>query len=107
MALFVHSHCIMIAQVFDRESTLQLIGITKDIPSLPDRYARIQEVIDDPNSGAVDLARIVGTDQATSAMVIKFANSPIHNLMHQNIGSLPMAIARLGTRETGTGLTIR
>jgi len=91
----------MIAQVFDRESTLQLIGITSDIPSLPDRYVRIQEVLDDPDSGAADLARIVGTDQATTAMVLKFANSPMHNPMHQNIGSLPMAIARLGTRETG------
>jgi len=91
----------MITQVFDRESTLQLIGITSDIPSLPDRYVRIQEVIDDPDSGAADLARIVGTDQATTAMVLKFANSPMHNPMHQNIGSLPMAIVRLGTRETG------
>jgi len=91
----------MIAQVFDRESTLQLIGITTDVPSLPDRYARIQEVIDDPGSGAADLARIIGTDQATTAMVLKFANSPMHNPMHQNIGKLSMAIARLGTRETG------
>jgi len=91
----------MIPQVYDRESTLQLIGITEDIPSLPDRYARIQEVIDDPDSGAADLARIVGTDQATTAMVLKFANSPMHNPMHQKIGTLPMAIARLGTRETG------
>lgn len=91
----------MTAQVFNRESTLQFIGITKDLPSLPDRYARIQEVIDDSTSSAMDLARIVGTDQATSAMVLKFANSPMHNPMHQKIGTLSMAIARLGTRETG------
>jgi len=91
----------MIAQVFDRESTLQFIGITKDLPSLPDRYARIQEVINDSTSSAMDLARIIGTDQATSAMVLKFANSPMHNPMHQKIGTLSMAIARLGTRETG------
>jgi len=58
-------------------------------------------VINDPDSGAADLARIVGTDQATSAMVLKFANSPMHNPMHQNIGSLPIAIARLEIRETG------
>lgn len=92
---------IMVSQMFDRKSTLQLIGITSDIPSLPDRYARIQEVINDPASGAADLARIVGTDQATSAMVLKFANSPFHNPMRQNIRTLSMAIARLGTRETG------
>ncbi len=88
-------------QVFDRESTLQFIGITQDIPSLPDRYARIRDVIEGPNASASDLAHIVGTDQATSAMILKFANSPIHNPMHQSMTSLSMAIARLGTRETG------
>ena len=91
----------MTSQVFDRESTLQLIGITQDIPSLPDRYARIQEVLDDPDSSASELARIIGTDQATSAMVLKFANSPMYNPMHQRISTLPMAIARLGTNEAG------
>ena len=88
-------------QRFDRESTLQLIGFMQDIPTLPDRYAHIREVIGDPDASASDLARIVGTDQASSAMVLKFANSPMHNPMHQNIASLSMAIARLGTRETG------
>jgi len=91
----------MISQVYDRESTLQLIGITQDIPSLPDRYAHIQEVINDPDSSAADLARIIGTDQATTAMVLKVANSAMYNPTHQYTGTLPMAIARLGTRETG------
>jgi len=84
----------------DRESSLTLIRMVDDLPSLPDRYARISEVIDNPQSSAADLARIVGTDQATAIMVLKFANSPAHNPMGKNIASLSMAIARLGSKET-------
>jgi len=84
----------------DRESSLTLIRMVDNLPSLPDRYARIREVIESPHSSAADLARIVGTDQATSMMVLKFANSPAHNPMNKNIASLSMAIARLGTKET-------
>jgi len=87
-------------QSMDRESSLILIRMVDDLPSLPDRYARIREVIEDPRSGAAELARIVSTDQATTLMVLKFANSPMHNPMGHSIASLPMAIARLGTRET-------
>jgi len=91
----------MASEIYDRETTLQLIGMVQDLPSLPDRYARIQEVINDPTSSATDLARIVDTDQATSTMILKVANSPMYNPTHQYSGTLPMAIARLGTRETG------
>ncbi len=84
----------------DRESSLTLIRMVDDLPSLPDRYARIREVIDNPQSDAIDLAHIVGTDQATATMVMKSANSPAHNPMGKSITSLPIAIARLGTRET-------
>ncbi len=87
--------------MFDRNSTLELIGIAQDVPTLPDRYARIREVLENPDSSASDMARVVGKDQASSAMVLKFANSPAHNPMGQSMTSLPMAIARLGTRATG------
>jgi len=90
----------MTLQTMDRESSLTLIRMVDNLPSLPDRYARIREVIEDTHAGAADLARIVGTDQATTAMVLKFANSQLHNPMGKNIASLPMAVARLGTRET-------
>jgi len=87
-------------QNISRESNLTLIRMVNDVPSLPDRYARIRAVIDDPRAGASELAAIVGTDQASSAMVLKFANSPLHNMSDKVISSLPVAIARLGTRET-------
>jgi len=87
--------------IYDRESTLQLIGMVEDIPSLPDRYAAIQKVLDDPSAGASDLAEVIGTDQATTAMILKFANSPFYMPTNQRITTLAQAIARLGAREAG------
>ncbi len=91
----------MTSSVYDRESTLQLIGMVEDVPSLPDRYAAIQEVLDDPNSSAAQLAEVIGTDQATTAMILKFANSPFYLPTNQRITTLPQAIARMGTKEAG------
>ncbi len=85
---------------FDRESTIELLEYAQDIPSLPDRFMKIQQVIHDPRSNAEDLARVIGTDQATTAMVLKVANSAAFNPMRQPVAELSKAIARLGTRET-------
>ena len=85
---------------FDRESTLELLSISQDMPSLPDRFVKIQSVIRDPKSGADDLADVIRTDQATTAVILKFANSPALNPAGIPIGELSKAIARLGSRET-------
>lgn len=85
---------------FDRETSIELLEYARDIPSLPDRFLKIQQVINDPNSDADDLAAIIRTDQATSAMVLKFANSPAYNPTNTPICDLQQAIARLGSRET-------
>lgn len=85
---------------FDRESTLDLLALSQDMPSLPDRFVKIQSVIRDPKSGAEDLANVIRTDQATTAVILKFANSAAFNPAHIPIGELSKAIARLGSRET-------
>lgn len=85
---------------FDRDSTLELLRFSDDLPSLPDRFVRIQEIANDPDSGADDLADVIRSDQATTAMILKFANSPAYNPSHTPVGELSQAIARLGSRET-------
>ncbi len=90
----------MTASGFDRQSTLELLTFSEDLPSLPDRFVKIQNVAQDPDSDADDLARVIRSDQATTAMILKFANSPAYNPSHSPIGELSQAIARLGSRET-------
>jgi len=85
---------------FNRESTLELLAFSDDLPSLPDRFVKIQKVAQDQNSSADDLAKVIQGDQATSAMILKFANSPAYNPTQTAIGELSKAIARLGSRET-------
>jgi len=85
---------------FDRDSTLELLKFSDDLPSLPDRFVKIQNIAQDPDSGAEDLAEVIRSDQATTAMILKFANSPAYNPTHTPIGELSKAIARLGSRET-------
>jgi len=85
---------------FDRKSTLELLKFSEDLPSLPDRFVKIQNITQDPNSNANDLANIIRSDQATSAMILKFANSPAYNPSGTAISELSKAIARLGNKET-------
>jgi len=84
---------------FDRTSTLELLQFSEDLPSLPDRFVKIQNIMQDPNSDARDLAQVIRSDQATSAMILKFANSPAYNPLGVPISELSKAIARLGNKE--------
>jgi len=91
---------IMTTSGFDRNSTLELLRFSEDLPSLPDRFIKIQNVAQDPDSDADDLAKVIRSDQATTAMILKFANSPAYNPTNTPIGELSQAITRLGSRET-------
>ncbi len=90
----------MTASGFDRNSTLELLRFSEDLPSLPDRFVKIQNIAQDPDSNADDLANVIRSDQATTAMILKFANSPAYNPTNSPIGELSQAIARIGSRET-------
>ncbi len=85
---------------FDRQSTLELLQFSEDIPSLPDRFVKIQNIVQDPKSNAKDLAQVIRSDQATTVMILKFANSPAYNRSNTPISELSKAIARLGNTES-------
>jgi len=86
---------------FDRESMLELIGLIKDIPTLPDRFLRIQHVIEDSASSVADLIETIHTDQATCTMILKVANSTARNPSGRTISTLSQAISLLGRKEVG------
>ncbi len=89
----------MTTSAFDRKSTLELLLFSEDVPSLPDRFVKIQNVAQDPDSDAEDLANVIRSDQATTVMILKFANSAAYNPSNTPISELSKAIARLGTKE--------
>jgi len=90
----------MTTQTVLRQTSLEMLGIIEDMPTLPDRFLRIQEILNTKDSSANDLAQIVQTDQATAAMVLKIANSSYYNPMGKSIGNLGYAVSRLGRKGT-------
>jgi len=86
---------------YSREDTLELIRRVEDIPTLPDVFFRLKKVIEDPTSDSKALARVIGTDQATTSRLLKVANSAAFNPAGRPISRLEQAITRVGVNETG------
>jgi putative nucleotidyltransferase with HDIG domain len=84
-----------------RKVSLETLSIVDDVPTLPDRFMKIQAILDDADSTLDDLTRIIETDQATSSIILKVANSSYYNPLGAPVSSLAYAISRLGRQETG------
>lgn len=88
-------------QKYSRENVFALLSATEHLPTLPEIFLRIQTVLKDPRSGANDIAQVIGTDQSTTALILRVANSPSYNPFNRPVTSVPAAVARLGSTETG------
>ncbi len=86
---------------FTRSETLELMCRSEHVPTLSGRFFKIKEVVNDSEADSHDLAAIIATDQATSSLVLRLANSVHYNPAATPVRKLSLAIARLGFRETG------
>jgi len=66
-----------------------------DLPALPSIVSKIIELIDDPNTSADSLSKLIATDQAITAKILKIANSPFYAFPNE-ISSVKLAISLLG-----------
>jgi HD-like signal output (HDOD) protein len=69
------------------------------LPTLPEVALRVREGAEDPRADAASIARVLGSDAALSARVIRVANSPLLRAAAP-IPDLRMAISRLGIQYT-------
>ncbi len=76
----------------------QLIECSGDLGSLPAVVIRINQAIDDPNSNAAKIGRIVNEDPALTAQLLKLVNSPFYGF-RSRIDTVFRAIAIIGHRE--------
>lgn len=76
----------------------QLIERSGDLGSLPAVVIRINQAIDDPDSNAAKIGRIVNEDPALTAQLLKLVNSPFYGF-RSRIDTVFRAIAILGHRE--------
>ena len=77
----------------------QLVEEIEELPTLPDVLNLISAIVNDPDSSADDLAKVVASDSALSAKILKLANSAAYGFSRE-ISSIKHAISMLGFRET-------
>ena len=79
-------------------------GIAEDrlpLPTLPEIAMRIQELARDEHVSASRMAAEIGRDPATSARILKIANSAAQRAVRP-VDNLQMAVARLGMNLTSS-----
>lgn len=69
-----------------------------ELPSLPEVAAQVRKLVNDPNAGARQIARVIGTDPALTARLLKVANSPLYRGQEQ-IDNVQAAVTRLGAQQ--------
>ncbi len=73
----------------------QIIMTAGDLPTIPVVATKVMQLMEDENSTADDLARVVASDPAVAARVLKISNSSFYGAQRQ-IQTLPHAIMMLG-----------
>lgn len=66
--------------------------------SLPASCARVNEMVDDPDSSAADIGRVIAQDTALTARLLRIANSPFYGFSAQ-IDTVSRAVAVLGVQQ--------
>jgi len=73
----------------------ELIANLGDLPPLPQVAAQVLRLAADPDSTTDDLQRVVATDQALAAQILKIANSAMFGMVRE-VRTLTQAIMTLG-----------
>jgi HD-like signal output (HDOD) protein len=75
-----------------------------ELPSLPEVAVQVRKLVNDPDASARQIARVIGTDPALTARLLKVVNSPIHRGQEQ-IDNLQTAVTRLGAQQVRSLVT--
>lgn len=78
----------------------QLVTSAPELEALPIVAQRLLVLVRDPRVTVDGIARLLGTDQALTASVLRHANSA-RSMPNRRIGSIKEAIARIGLRALG------
>ncbi|NRB41297.1 MAG: HDOD domain-containing protein [Pseudomonadales bacterium] len=73
----------------------KVLDETEELPSLPSITLKIRKAVADPDTTAVQLARLISQDPALSALLIKYSSSPLYR-NKEPITTLQGAIQILG-----------
>jgi HD-like signal output (HDOD) protein len=72
-----------------------LLAKHEQLPPRAAAAARVLQLVDDPDTGALDVARAMGTDPVFAARVLRVANSTYYGLSGR-VSTLPFAVSVIG-----------
>ncbi|MEZ6060787.1 MAG: HDOD domain-containing protein [Planctomycetaceae bacterium] len=75
-------------------SVLEMI---RGLPALPETHVQVMQLSSDPTSSVAEIARVINTDAALAARVLKVANTPFYG-MNGRIETVSRAVVILGSR---------
>ena len=67
-----------------------------DLPSFPEIALQVRRILSDPNTTAEQVVRVVGSEPALAARLLRIANSASMNRSGKTVTDLRTAIARIG-----------
>ena len=76
-----------------------LVRQVRDLPALPATVVRVMQLSGDPKTGITDVAKVLVSDQALAARVLKLANSAFYGASRR-IATVSDAVVILGMRTT-------
>jgi HD-like signal output (HDOD) protein len=79
-----------------------------ELPTLPTVVDRMTALVDDPKTSAIELGRLISTDQALTVKLLKLANSSYYGFSRQ-ISTINLAIVVLGfdtVKHLGLSLSV-
>ena len=76
-----------------------LVRQVRDLPALPETVLRVMRLADNPKAGVADAAKVLVSDQALAARVLKLANSAFYGASRR-VATVSEAVVILGMRTT-------
>ena len=87
--------------ILSSERIREMVGRVDRLPPAPRLYLRLTQAMDDPNSDAGQIAKLVSQDPALAAKVLQMCNSALFSGGRQ-VTDIRSAVARLGLRALRT-----
>ncbi len=88
-------------QMDNSKEVRKQIRTLEEIPTLPGYFSKLMATLDDPDSGARDLAAIISEDASLTSKILKLANSAFYGRF-KKVGTADQAVMTVGFREIRT-----
>jgi HD-like signal output (HDOD) protein len=84
-------------RIIDQDQLQSMLSKFEELPTIPEILFQILKILDDPDSGASDLAEVVRLDAPLTARILRLANSPYYST-RGDMTDIHRCIAVLGYR---------